>query len=222
MCRQRSDKALADGPTVHPRRSARTLKMNFTKPIPFRFLWFSMGGWSAPETGRSVIGLELEREMCPWAISINVLVIRFDSLCLRFEHLFELWTCCVVFCAHLLTCLCVVAVTLALVCVSIPSLLLCLFEITLCKVWETPKCGDSSQKGNTWDKANRGIQVDLWITWKGLSATLVCWDATTWNRQVLYLAEPWDKNHCVTCLYFCAIISTSIHFIIALSLVLIL
>jgi hypothetical protein len=29
-----------------------------------------------------------------------------------------------------------------------------------------------------------------------LSATLVRWDATTWSRQVLYLAEPRD-NHCV-------------------------
>jgi hypothetical protein len=27
-----------------------------------------------------------------------------------------------------------------------------------------------------------------------LSATLVRWDATTWSRQVLYLAEPRD-NH---------------------------
>jgi hypothetical protein len=26
-----------------------------------------------------------------------------------------------------------------------------------------------------------------------LSATLVRWDATTWSRQVLYLAEPRDK-----------------------------
>jgi hypothetical protein len=26
-----------------------------------------------------------------------------------------------------------------------------------------------------------GIKVDHWITWKGLSATLVHWDATTWK-----------------------------------------
>jgi hypothetical protein len=30
-------------------------------------------------------------------------------------------------------------------------------------------------------KESRGIQVDHWITWKGLSATLVHWDATTWK-----------------------------------------
>jgi hypothetical protein len=28
-----SDKAVADGPVVHPRRSARTLKMHFTEPV---------------------------------------------------------------------------------------------------------------------------------------------------------------------------------------------
>jgi hypothetical protein len=35
-------------------------------------------------------------------------------------------------------------------------------------------------------KENHSIQVDLWITWKGLSATLVHWDATTWSRQAFY------------------------------------
>jgi hypothetical protein len=29
-------------------------------------------------------------------------------------------------------------------------------------------------------------KFDLWITWKGLSATLVHWDATTWSRQAYY------------------------------------
>jgi hypothetical protein len=45
-----------DGPAMHPRQSARMLKMNFTEPITFRFLWFSMGGWSAPEAGRFEFG----------------------------------------------------------------------------------------------------------------------------------------------------------------------
>jgi hypothetical protein len=40
MCRQMSDKAVADGPTVHPGRSTRMLKMNFTEPITFGFFWF--------------------------------------------------------------------------------------------------------------------------------------------------------------------------------------
>jgi hypothetical protein len=37
MCRQMSDKAVADGPVVHPGWSARTLKIHFTKPISFGF-----------------------------------------------------------------------------------------------------------------------------------------------------------------------------------------
>jgi hypothetical protein len=35
MRRQMSDKAVVDGPAVHPGQSARTLKMNFTKPVTF-------------------------------------------------------------------------------------------------------------------------------------------------------------------------------------------
>jgi hypothetical protein len=37
MCRQMSDKAIADGPVVHPGRSARTLKIHFTEPVTFGF-----------------------------------------------------------------------------------------------------------------------------------------------------------------------------------------
>jgi hypothetical protein len=40
MRRQMSDKAVADGLVVHSRRSARTLKMNFTEPVTFGFFWF--------------------------------------------------------------------------------------------------------------------------------------------------------------------------------------
>jgi hypothetical protein len=40
MCRQMSDKAVADGPVVHPGRSARTLKIHFTEPVTFGFFWF--------------------------------------------------------------------------------------------------------------------------------------------------------------------------------------
>jgi hypothetical protein len=36
-------------------------------------------------------------------------------------------------------------------------------------------------------------------------------------RQVFYLAEPRDKNRCITCYYSCAILSASTHLIIALS-----
>jgi hypothetical protein len=47
------NKAVTDGPTVHPGRSTRTLKMNFTEPITFDFFWFSTSGRSALR-GRTV------------------------------------------------------------------------------------------------------------------------------------------------------------------------
>jgi hypothetical protein len=40
MCRQMLDKVVADGPAMHPGRSARTLKMHFTKPVTFGLFWF--------------------------------------------------------------------------------------------------------------------------------------------------------------------------------------
>jgi hypothetical protein len=57
MHRQISDKVVADGPVVHPRRSARTLKIHFTEPVTFGFFWFSPTGRSAPEAGWSALGL---------------------------------------------------------------------------------------------------------------------------------------------------------------------
>jgi hypothetical protein len=38
-----SDKAVADGPTVHPGWSTRTLKMYFTEPVTFEFFCFFNG-----------------------------------------------------------------------------------------------------------------------------------------------------------------------------------
>jgi hypothetical protein len=62
------------------------------------------------------------------------------------------------------------------------------------KLWRFLANGRKDKKGK-----HRGIQVDHWITWKGLSATLIHWNATTWSRQVLYLAEPRDKPPCLLC-----------------------
>jgi hypothetical protein len=56
MCRQMLDKVVADGPAVHPRRSAMTLKINFTEPFIFGFLSFSIGGRSTPEARRPELG----------------------------------------------------------------------------------------------------------------------------------------------------------------------
>jgi hypothetical protein len=57
MRRQMSDKAVADGPVVHSGRSARTLIIHFIEPVTFGFFWFFTTGWSAPEAGRSALGL---------------------------------------------------------------------------------------------------------------------------------------------------------------------
>jgi hypothetical protein len=52
-----SGTAVADGPVVHPGRSARTLIIYFTEPVTFEFFWFFTTGQSAPEAGRSALGL---------------------------------------------------------------------------------------------------------------------------------------------------------------------
>jgi hypothetical protein len=57
MHRKMSDKADADGPVVHPGRSARTLKLHYTEPVTFLVFWFSPTGRSVPEVGRSTLGL---------------------------------------------------------------------------------------------------------------------------------------------------------------------
>jgi hypothetical protein len=94
----------------------------------------------------------------------------------------------------------------------------------LCKVLGTPKCGDYSQRDIIEIKRIVVFKLIIGSLEKGLSAILVHWDATTWSMQVFYLTQLRDKNHRVTCLYSCVILSTSIHFtcIIALSLILIL
>ena len=95
------------------------------------------------------------------------------------------------------SCVCVFAVDLS---VLLPSLTLVLHIDSYCKgerlqVVEIPRKRERVKK-----EEHRGIQVDHWITWEELSATLVRWDATTWSRQVLYLAEPRDKSSCLLCL----------------------
>jgi hypothetical protein len=87
-------------------------------------------------------------------------------------------------------------------CVSLfPPLHSCFFVIIICKgerlqVVEIPHKRDIVKERKTpWYSSG------FWITWKGLSATLVHWDATTLSRQVLYLAEPWDKSSCLLCLF---------------------
>jgi hypothetical protein len=62
----------------HPRRSVRTLKMNFTKPDTFRFFWFST--W-----GRSALGLErcspLLWTICSRRLDFNIVYVWGASRC---------------------------------------------------------------------------------------------------------------------------------------------
>jgi hypothetical protein len=140
------------------------------------------------------------------------------SLCLRFEHLLSCELDALCSCACFLTWVRVAAVTLALACVSIPSLTLVVFIVINIVRVRGSNLWRFLTKGNIcYKEQNRGIQVVHWIVWKGLSATLVHWDATTWK---FYLAEPRDTNRCVICCYSCVILSASTHLIIAQSLIL--
>jgi hypothetical protein len=70
MCRQMLDKAVTDGPVVHPRRSARTLKMHFTEPTTFGFFWFfndrtvRAWGWTVRAWSRTVLASPLDSPQC--------------------------------------------------------------------------------------------------------------------------------------------------------------
>jgi hypothetical protein len=103
---------------------------------------------------------------------------------------FELCTPWVVIWAQVFTCVCGCAAYLGLVCVALPNLTLCFLCDLNCK-GERLQIVEIPRKR---EKESCGIQVDHWIAWKGLSATLVHWDATTWKVDKCYLAEPRDKN----------------------------
>jgi hypothetical protein len=75
MRHQMSGTTVADGPVVHPGRSARMLKIHFTEPVTFEFFWFSPTGRSAPEVGRSALGLG-RCSLLHWTV-------RSVDLCLR-------------------------------------------------------------------------------------------------------------------------------------------
>jgi hypothetical protein len=100
------------------------------------------------------------------------------------------------------------------VCVSSPAYLCDLFEINCVRVRDS-KLWRFLTTRKHWDKKeNRGTQVDQWITWEGLSATLVHWDTTTWIREEFY---TWP-NHGKKSLCHLSLSSSSLHFIVALSL----
>jgi hypothetical protein len=68
--------------------------------------------------------------------------------------------------------LCVLLLRCALACVSTPVFTLVFYSNHLCKVWETPICGDSLQRDIDIRKTDVVLKFDLWITWEELSASL--------------------------------------------------
>jgi hypothetical protein len=77
---------------------------------------------------------------------------------------------------------CVVVLRIWVLCVLLfPTLLLCVLCDQYCKSERLQLVEIPRKREKTIRKKSRGIQVDHWITWKELSATLVHWDATTWK-----------------------------------------
>jgi hypothetical protein len=84
------------------------------------------------------------------------------SSCLRFQHFLSCKLPAPCFCAHVLTCVRVIAVILA--CVSFPPLLLCSCCDQLCKGERLQLVEIPHKWENNYKEENRGIQVDHWIT----------------------------------------------------------
>jgi hypothetical protein len=77
---------------------------------------------------------------------------------------------------------CVVVLRIWVLCVLLfPTLLLCVLCDQYCKGERLQLVEIPHKREKTIRKKSRGIQVDHWITWKGLGATLVHWDATMWK-----------------------------------------
>jgi hypothetical protein len=66
-----SDRAVTDGLAVHPIRFARTLKYTLPNPSPSGFSGFSTIGRSAPEAGRSTLGLGRCSLLLQTVLSVN-------------------------------------------------------------------------------------------------------------------------------------------------------
>jgi hypothetical protein len=60
---------------------------------------------------------------------------------------------------------------------------------------ESPTYGDPCKEIDYDIRKTMALNFDLWITWEGLSATLVHWDTTTWRlSNISGLVEPHDKS----------------------------
>jgi hypothetical protein len=104
--------------------------------------------------------------------------------------LFESRTPCGVIWAQVFSCVRGCAAICVLCVLFIPTLLLCFLCDQSCKGERLQLVEIPRKQEENYMQENHDIQVDHWITWKGLSATLVHWDATTWK----YASITWP-NH---------------------------
>jgi hypothetical protein len=108
-------------------------------------------------------------------------------------------------CALFLTCVSIV-VAIVFLCVFLLPFLLYFDCKHLCKAWETPIYGDSSQPGIDIRKTTVVLKFDLWITWDGLSATL----DRRWSPQCgVGINRTTRYNHRVSCLFTLLQLSSS-------------
>jgi hypothetical protein len=92
----------------------------------------------------------------------------------------------------------------------------------LCKTWETPSCGDSSQSDFSIRKIYVALNFDLWITWEGLSSTL---DQRMSLHRGVGIGQTIVKLLCILSIYFLRLLSSWVLYslaILLLSLILIL
>jgi hypothetical protein len=98
---------------------------------------------------------------------------------------------------------CVVVLRIWVLRVLISPTLHCAFFVISIVGRETPNYGYSSHTGKDSKGKDRGIQVDHRITWKGLSANLVHWVATTWMQTSVTWSNHWIKIACLLCCFLC-------------------
>jgi hypothetical protein len=112
---------------------------------------------------------------------------RLDSEITQSDH--RSWDLSTVWIVNSLRRVCVLTSSLVCVCLlQFESCVRCFSSLTLVLLCDLYCKGERLQlveiprkrEDNTKQK-DRGIQVDHWITWKGLRATLIHWDATTWK-----------------------------------------
>jgi hypothetical protein len=140
---------------------------------------------------------------------------------LRFKQLLSCELVALCLCARFLTSVHAATVTLALVCVSIPSLTLVVFiVINIVRVRGSNLWRFFTRKTSTIRKKTVVFKWIIRSLERGSVQPSSIGTPQRGSRQVFYLAEPRDKNRCVTYCYSCAILSASTLLIIALSLVL--